>query len=145
MLFGIAAGTLISWVGECVGAALGFWLLRYLFGDYARRLLASGNWLQYLNRLNSGSGFKLMLTARAIPYMPSGLITALGAVSTMRFRDYIAATAIGKLPSVWLEVALGHDLAAYREHSGRLMLLAAASIAAYSFAVYCRRKEKPTR
>ena len=142
VIFGMFAGTLISWIGECVGAAIGFFLLRYLFWDYAHRIISSSKSLHYLDHLNSNRGFKIMLFARSIPYMPSGLVTAFGAVSNMRFRDYIVATVIGKLPSVWLEVALGHDAANYHEHIGRLTLIIAISIASYLTVVYYRRKGK---
>lgn len=142
IIFGMFVGTLISWIGECVGAAIGFLLLRYLFWDYAHRIICSSKSLHYLDHLNSNKGFKIMLIARSIPYMPSGLVTAFGAVSNMRFRDYIAATAIGKLPSVWLEVALGHDAANYHEHIGRLTVIIAISIVSYLIVAYYRRKGK---
>ena len=142
VIFGMFAGTVISWIGECIGSALGFFLLRYLLHDYAHRFIASSNSLHYLDKLNGNKGFQIMLLARAIPYMPSGLVTAFGAVSNMRFREFIVATAIGKLPSVWLEVTLGHDAMNYQDHLGRLVGITTVSIAAYLMVAYSRRKAK---
>ena len=64
-----------------------------------------------------------MLFLRTIPYFPSGLLTALGAVSSISIRDYMLANLIGKFPSTALEVVVGHDAVLMKEHSGRLMMV----------------------
>ena len=64
-----------------------------------------------------------MAFARALPYFPSGILTAVGAVSSISVRDYVVANLIGKFPSTALEVVIGHDLVNYKEHSERLAIL----------------------
>ena len=64
-----------------------------------------------------------MAFARALPYFPSGILTAVGAVSSISVRDYVIANLIGKFPSTALEVVIGHDLVNYKEHSERLAIL----------------------
>lgn len=63
-----------------------------------------------------------MAFARALPYFPSGILTAVGAVSSMSARDYIIANLIGKFPSTALEVVIGHDVVNFQEHSQRLTI-----------------------
>lgn len=52
-----------------------------------------------------------------------GILTAVGAVSSMSARDYIIANLIGKFPSTALEVVIGHDVVNFQEHSQRLTIL----------------------
>ncbi|MDU2066214.1 MAG: TVP38/TMEM64 family protein [Sporomusaceae bacterium] len=133
ILFGVVEGTILSWLAESVGVIISFAVMRYLFHDYAHNLIVRSNALKKVDEFSGKKGFRIMLIARSIPYIPSGLITALGAVSSITFWDYAAATLIGKLPSAWIEVTLGHDLMAYREHSFRLLVLVVISCLAYYF------------
>ena len=64
-----------------------------------------------------------MTFARALPYFPSGILTAIGALSRMSTRDYIIANLIGKFPSTALEVVIGHDVVNFRQSSLRLAIL----------------------
>lgn len=141
IIFGVVKGTLISWAAECVGVIISFAFMRYFLRDYAHQLIVRSNVLQRVNDFSGKQGFQIMLIARSIPFIPSGLITALGALSLIRWRDYIWATLLGKLPSVWIEVTLGHDLAAYREHTLRLTLLIVISVAAYGSYLWYRKKQ----
>lgn len=50
-----------------------------------------------------------------LPYLPSGIVTALSALSRIRFRNYVCATLIGKFPSTALEVVVGHDIVNYEK------------------------------
>jgi len=140
IIFGIVKGTLISWTAESVGVIISFAVMRYFFRDYAQRVITRSNALQQVNNFSGKKGFQIMLIARSIPFIPSGLITALGALSNIGWRDYILATLIGKLPSAWIEVTLGHDLASYHRHTMRLTLLIVISVAAYGS--YLRYKKK---
>ena len=60
---------------------------------------------------------------RSLPYFPSGVITALGAISKIKPRDYILANLIGKFPSTALEVAIGTDIVNFQENMGRLGII----------------------
>lgn len=142
IIFGVWVGTLLSWTGEIVGSVIGFAFLRYLFRDYAEQLVKGCGATHHTRELSGHRGFHLILIARAIPYMPSGLVTALSAVSSVSLWDYTLATTIGKLPSVWLEVTLGHDVVNYKEHLFRLTLLILVSIAAFVFVWWYRRKQQ---
>lgn len=140
IIFGVIGGTLLSWAGEIVGAVIGFAFLRYFFRDYAEQFVKNCGASHHTQALGGHRGFQLILFTRAIPYMPSGLITALSAVSSVSLRDYTLATIIGKLPSVWLEVTLGHDIVSYKEHVFRLTLLILVSVSAFIFVWWCRKR-----
>ncbi len=84
-----------------------------------------------------------MVIARSIPFVPSGLITALGALSDISLKDYILATLIGKFPSALIEVTLGHDLASYHENSMRLTVVILISLGAYCGYLWYKKKKDP--
>lgn len=141
IIFGIVEGTLISWIAESVGVVISFAFMRYFFRDYAHKVIVRSNALQKVNDFSGKNGFQIMLIARSIPFIPSGLITALGALSGICWRDYILATLIGKLPSALIEVTLGHDLASYREHTMRLTVLILVSVVAYGSYLWYKKKQ----
>jgi uncharacterized membrane protein YdjX (TVP38/TMEM64 family) len=142
VIFGVVRGTIISWLAESVGVVLSFILMRYLFHDFAQGVIVRSNALKRIDEFSGHKGFRVMLIARCIPYLPSGLITALGAVSSITLADYIMATFMGKLPSAWIEVTLGHDLLSFHDHLVRLTILLVLSGALYFFLV--RKKQRDT-
>lgn len=141
VIFGVVEGTLISWIGESVGVIISFLLMRYLFRTNAQSIIARNKGLKRIDDFSGKRGLQIMLVARSIPYVPSGLITAIGALSSIGLTDYIIATFIGKLPSALIEVTLGHDLLSYREHIVRLTLLTVISALAYYLFVHHKKNQ----
>ena len=82
--------------------------MRYFLRAYAEKVIEQSNSLKRLDEMSSDNGLAAMTIARTMPYFPSGILTALGAVSKMSIRDYCIATFIGKFPSTAIEVVLGH-------------------------------------
>jgi uncharacterized membrane protein YdjX (TVP38/TMEM64 family) len=142
ILFGIVDGVLIAWLGESIGVIISFFIMRYFLHDYAHNLIIRRQGLKAIDEFSGRKGFAIMLLARAIPFVPSGLLTALGAVSSITAIDYIFATLIGKIPSAVIEVMLGHDLASYRQHEMRLLLLFLISGAAYFLFLRYKKRHK---
>ena len=81
-----------------------------------------------------------MAFARALPYFPSGILTAVGAVSSISIRDYIIANLIGKFPSTALEVVIGHDIVNFQQNSERLGILIV--VVGIIFFAYSRYRKK---
>jgi len=127
LIFGLPMGCLISWLAETTGVVLSFFLMRFFFRNTAERLIANAGRLQDIDRASARHGFLWMMLARMMPYFPSGILTAVGAVSRMSTRDYILANLVGKFPSTSLEVLIGHDVVNYQENTMRLALLVAAA------------------
>ena len=142
MLFGIVGGTAVSWAGECVGAAIGFYLMRTTFRDYALSAIDRAGYLCQVNDFSSHKGFRAVFLTRALPYIPSGLVTAASAISCISFKDFFWATVLGKLPSALIEVMFGHDLVDYKNHINRLVFLAALITAVYVFIWWRKRKTR---
>jgi len=132
VVFGLVPGVIISWLAESIGVMISFWLMRRFLRHYAEHLIAKSKYLKKIDEFSGANGFKMMLLARSLPYFPSGIITALGAVSSIRFRDYVLATFIGKFPATMLEVVVGHDILNYEENLGRLSI-----VIGLAFLLYC--------
>lgn len=131
VVFGLIPGVIISWLAECIGVIISFWLMRSFLRQYAERLISNSTYLKKIDEFSGENGFKMMLIARSLPYFPSGIITAVGAVSSIRFRDYVLATLVGKLPAVALEVVVGHDLVNYEQNLLRLSIVVSTAIVIY--------------
>lgn len=137
IIFGLVPGIIICWIGEFLGNVTGFFVIRLLFRGKAHTLIAKNKTLE---KIDSYSNFKEMLIARLIPFSPNVLITTLGALSHLSFRDHALATFIGKLPSVALEVWLGRDLLRLAA-GGHWKMLATLAIVAAALAFYVYKRK----
>jgi uncharacterized membrane protein YdjX (TVP38/TMEM64 family) len=142
ILFGLVPGILISWIAECIGVIISFLLMRALFRDEAKKLVDKSSMLKKVDELSGSDGFRVMLLARMVPYFPSGIITALGALSSISLKDYIFANLIGKFPSTALEVVIGYDIVNYRENSGWLFAIAILLASWYVINAWRKNKRK---
>ena len=123
LLFGVVPGIIISWLAETVGVVLSFMIMRYILRDTAHKVIEKSEFLLKVDDFSGKNGLTVMLFARAIPYFPSGIITALGAISQISLRDYIIANLVGKFPSTALEVTVGHDAVLLQDNLGRLTIV----------------------
>ncbi len=131
LLFGVVPGIIISWLAETVGVVLSFMIMRYILRDTAHKIIEKSEFLLKVDDFSGKNGLTVMLFARAIPYFPSGIITALGAISQISLRDYIIANLIGKFPSTALEVIVGHDAVLLQDNLGRLTIVIVVASVAY--------------
>lgn len=142
LLFGLPLGVFISWMAESIGVVISFLLMRYFFRESAEVVIRKSKNLEKLDEMSGEKGLQVMAIARTLPYFPSGILTALGAVSKMSVRDYIIATFIGKLPSTALEVIIGHDVVNYKQHLDRLAIIATMVALIYGYILWERWKKK---
>ena len=122
LIFGIVPGIILSWLAETVGVTLSFLLMRFLFRDAAEGVIAKHASLKKIDSFSGKNGFKVMLIARTVPYFPSGILNALGAVSQISLFDYVLSSLIGKFPSTALEAMIGHDAMTMAELADAAML-----------------------
>ena len=140
LIFGLPLGILISWLAETTGVVISFWLMRYLFRGAAEKMIAKSPMLMKIDDLSGRKGLQWMAAARMLPYFPSGILTAIGAVSKISTRDYIIANLIGKFPSTALEVVIGHDIVNFQQHSERLAVLVTVAILIFAAYKYYYKK-----
>lgn len=141
VLFGIVPGVIVSWLAETTGVIISFLLMRGILRASAEKMIAKSGYLQKLDEFSGKNGFKMMLVARTLPYFPSGIITAIGALSSISLRDYALANLIGKFPSTALEVIIGYDLVNYEKNMDRLAIVVTVSAVVY-FAIWKYKNKK---
>jgi uncharacterized membrane protein YdjX (TVP38/TMEM64 family) len=103
LFFGFEKGLLISMTGEIIGAFVSFIFYRkgiHLIKANTGKLPA---FVEKLKDVKGWSAFKLLLALRLLPFVPSGLVTAVAATSSVSLWLFMAASAIGKIPSVVIE------------------------------------------
>lgn len=140
LIFGLPLGILISWLAETTGVVISFLLMRFLFRNTAEKIIAKSDSLKHIDEASGKHGLEWMAFARALPYFPSGILTAIGAVSSISIRDYIIANLLGKFPSTALEVVIGHDIVNFKQNSDRLAILIV--VVGLIFFVYSRYRKK---
>lgn len=140
IVYGLTWGTVISWAGEVAGAALMFVVVRYFFRQAAERWIAKSPYLKQVDDYSAQSGFKALLIARLLPLAPSGIITAVAAVSRISARDFFWATVLGKLPPVVIKVLIGHDIVFAGDNMPRLVAVAGLVAALYGWLWWRKRR-----
>ncbi|MEB3166177.1 MAG: TVP38/TMEM64 family protein [Cyanobacteriota bacterium] len=105
-LYGPWWGTLVVFVGACLGAEAAFLLGRGWLRSWARRRLAAVPRLQAVEQAVSREGLKLVLLTRLSPAFPFSLLNLAYGLSEVSLRDYTIGL-IGILPGTVLFCGLG--------------------------------------
>ena len=105
-LYGTAWGSVVVFVGACLGALAAFLLGRTWLRDWARRRLAAVPKLQAVEQAVSREGLKLVLLTRLSPAFPFSLLNLAYGLSEVSLRDYTIGL-IGILPGTILFCGLG--------------------------------------
>ena len=105
-LYGTWWGSLIVFVGACLGAEAAFLLGRSWLRDWTSKRLTQFPKLQAVERAVSREGLKLVLLTRLSPAFPFSLLNLAYGLSEVSLRDYNIGL-IGILPGTVLFCALG--------------------------------------
>jgi uncharacterized membrane protein YdjX (TVP38/TMEM64 family) len=105
-LYGTWWGSLIVFVGACLGAEAAFLLGRTWLRRWAQQRLAALPKLQAVERAVSREGLKLVLLTRLSPAFPFSLLNLAYGLSDVSLRDYTLGL-IGILPGTILFCGLG--------------------------------------
>ena len=105
-LYGTWWGSLIVFIGACLGAEAAFLLGRTLLRGWAQRRLAALPKLQAVEQAVSREGLKLVLLTRLSPAFPFSLLNFAYGLSEVSLRDYSIGL-IAILPGTILFCGLG--------------------------------------
>lgn len=140
IIFGIVPGIILSVIAETVGVTISFQLLRFFFRDSAKKLINKNKKLRSVDKYSSKNGFMIMLIARMVPYVPSGILNAAGALSSMSMRDYFLASLVGKFPSTGIEAIIGHDAILQEGDMTRIIVVVIFAIILIGWAWWYQKK-----
>lgn len=95
-MFGVVEGSLLNWIGAVLGACGAYFATRFLGADAFRTLI--GKWSSKLGALDGRRGFATIFRLRLLPVVPFNVLNFAAGVSGVRFRPYLAGTALGIIP-----------------------------------------------
>ncbi len=131
LFFGFWRGTLISFLGETIGAAVAFFLYRRGFKNVSHERLKKFPALQRLLHAKGSEAFLLILSLRLIPFVPSGLVTFAAAIGNVSPVLFLAASSLGKIPALLLEAYAVYEVGRFG-WPGKMIMAAAAVILIYA-------------
>ena len=105
VVLGFGPGLAVAIAGGLLGAGAAFGLGRGLGRPAVTRV--AGPRLQRADRLFTERGFVSVLVSRLIPVVPFVVVNYAAGLSGVRFGSFLAATAIGLVPSTVVQVGVG--------------------------------------
>ena len=117
----LSAGSVAS--GEFMDGFESYLSDGFFFREAAEKIINRHKTLSDLDKYSGSRGFVVMLIARMVPYLPSVMLNAIGALSAMKFRDYVIASFVGKFPSTGIEAIIGHDAITHQEDPTRMIVV----------------------
>jgi uncharacterized membrane protein YdjX (TVP38/TMEM64 family) len=130
LFFGFWPGTLISFIGEALGAAISFFLYRKGFKKHVDNKLHRFPRLETLIAAEGKQAFLLIISFRLIPFIPSGLVTFAAAIGRVSASVFILASSTGKIPALMLEAYSVYEVTRFG-WQGKLILSVAALLLLY--------------
>jgi uncharacterized membrane protein YdjX (TVP38/TMEM64 family) len=127
LFFGFWKGTLISFLGEAIGAIIAFWLYRKGFKKKVHRQLQKFPQAQRLIDAEGGRAFLLILSLRLLPFVPSGLVTFAAAIGKVSAVIFLVASSLGKFPALLIEAYSVYQVTQFG-WQGKLILLIVALV-----------------
>lgn len=107
LAFGPVVGTIMVIIGSVSGAALAFFIARYLAKDALEAILEKQAWFGKFKGSLESNGLSFVLFVRLVPLFPfNGLNYACGLVP-IKFRDYLVGSLLGMFPGTVAYVYAG--------------------------------------
>lgn len=130
-LFGWIKGAILSWTSSMAGAALCFYIARFLGRDVVIKL-TSKYALDNIDNFFDKYGKYTILIARLLPFISFDLVSYAAGLTSMKFSSFFIATGIGQLPATIIYSYVGDMLTGSLKFvvTG-LMILFALSILGY--------------
>ena len=105
--FGLWWGFLIVLVGNVAGAAISFFISRWIGRRWLRRKLMRNATLEALKPAVDREGWKIILLSQLHPLFPTSLLNYLYGLTRIRFRTCMLWVAVGQAPGLFLYAYLG--------------------------------------
>lgn len=106
--FGARVATVMIVVCATLGAAIAFSAARYVFYGFVKE--RAGSRAQKIIAGIAENGFYYLLCLRLVPLFPFWLVNLASALTPLKGRVFVAATALGIMPGSFLFASLGESL-----------------------------------
>ena len=130
-LFGWVKGAILSWSSAMVGAALCFYIAKFL-GRNTVENLTSKFALDSVDDFFEKYGRHTILIARLLPFMSFDLVSYAAGLTSMSFASFFIATGVGQLPATVVYSYVGGMLTG----GAKLMMTGLLTLFAFSILIY---------
>ena len=144
LAFGVFWGWMLSLFGHVLAAAVCFWISRAL-GRVPVEVLVGRTGLQSADRWFVRWGLYAVFVGRLIPGVAFDVISYAAGLTRMRFRNFLAATALGIFPQTFLYSYLGRQAPEYVGLFLVTSALVVAVVVAVAVVRYRRERRRPKR
>ncbi|WP_419741803.1 TVP38/TMEM64 family protein [Paraclostridium dentum] len=134
-LFGWVKGALLSWTSAMAGAALCFYIARFLGRDTVEKLTSKFA-IDSVDGFFNKYGKHTILIARLLPFMSFDLVSYAAGLTSMSFVSFLIATGIGQLPATIIYSYVGDMLTG----GAKLMMMGILTLSAISVLIYVLKK-----
>lgn len=126
-LFGWVKGALLSWTSAMAGAALCFYIARFLGRDTVEKLTSKFA-IDSVDEFFNKYGKHTILIARLLPFMSFDLVSYAAGLTSMSFISFFIATGIGQIPATIIYSYVGDMLTG----GAKLMMMGILTLSAIS-------------
>lgn len=134
-LFGWVKGALLSWHSAMAGAALCFYIARFLGRDTVEKLTSKFA-IDSVDEFFNKYGKHTILIARLLPFMSFDLVSYAAGLTSMSFISFFIATGIGQIPATIIYSYVGDMLTG----GAKLMMMGILTLSAISVLLYVLKK-----
>lgn len=134
-LFGWVYGAILSWTSAMAGAAICFYIAKFL-GRNTVENLTSKFALDDVDKFFAKYGKHTILIARLLPFMSFDLVSYAAGLTSMSFSSFFIATGIGQLPATIVYSYVGGMLTG----GAKLMMTGLLILFALSILIYVIKK-----
>ena len=107
--YGAVWGTVLTWTGAMIGAALSFGLTRRLGRPFAEAMLSERHRAR-LDAWSADQGAAILLASRFIPVIAFNLINYAAGLTPVSWWTFLWTTGLGILPLTFLMVMMGEQM-----------------------------------
>lgn len=134
-LFGWVKGAILSWISAMAGAALCFYIARFLGRDTVEKFTSKFA-IDSVDEFFNKYGKHTILIARLLPFMSFDLVSYAAGLTSMSFVSFFIATGIGQLPATIIYSYVGDMLTG----GAKLMIMGILTLSAISVLIYVLKK-----
>jgi uncharacterized membrane protein YdjX (TVP38/TMEM64 family) len=128
LVFGLWGGFFINWISAEAGSILMFYIARTAGREWAERKISKLPKVESVNQFLRKNSFKTILTLRLFPVIPPAVVNLASGLASVPTRAFIWATVVGKIPAIFVESLIGHDLLHFGHHKTRLLIMVIALV-----------------
>ncbi|WP_346041470.1 TVP38/TMEM64 family protein [Paraclostridium tenue] len=134
-LFGWVKGAILSWTSAMAGAAMCFYIARFLGRDTVEKLTSKFA-LDSIDEFFEKYGKHTILIARLLPFISFDIVSYAAGLTSMSFVSFFIATGIGQLPATIIYSYVGGMLTG----GAKLMMMGLLILSAISIFIYVLKK-----